>query len=114
VIERKTDRIGVAGRGSAGIAILISTWVGRSAFSRQLEDFQKSAPDLNKAIQDSAGTIDGITDIEKARAEIDKLRETVSTLLGAVSDDGSISQLGVKAHDEAASRRRVGIIGAPL
>jgi chromosome segregation ATPase len=69
------------------------------AFSRQLEDFQKSAPDLNKAIQESAGTIDSITDIEKARAEIDKLRETVSTLLGAVSDDSPISQLGVKAHD---------------
>jgi chromosome segregation ATPase len=68
-------------------------------FSRQLEAFQKSAPDLNKSIQDSAGAIDGITDIEKARAEIDKLRETVSTLLGAVSDNGPISQLGVKAHD---------------
>ena len=69
------------------------------AFSQQLEAFQKSAPDLNKSIQESAGTIDGFTDIEKARAEIDKLRETVSTLLGAVSDNGPISQLGVKAHD---------------
>ena len=35
----------------------------------------------------------------KARAEIDKLRETVSTLLGAVSDNGPVSQLGVKALD---------------
>ena len=56
-------------------------------------------PDLNKSIQDSAGTIDSITDVEKARAEIDKLRETVSTLLGAVSDNGPVSQLGVKALD---------------
>ena len=27
-------------------------------FSRQLEEFQKSVPDLNKKIQDSAGAID--------------------------------------------------------
>ncbi len=68
-------------------------------FSQQLEAFQKSVPDLNKSIQDSAGAIDGATDVEKARAEIDKLRETVSTLLGAVSDNGPVSQLGVKALD---------------
>ncbi len=68
-------------------------------FSQQLEAFQKSVPDLNKSIQDSAGTIDSITDVEKARAEIDKLRETVSTLLGAVSDNGPVSQLGAKALD---------------
>jgi hypothetical protein len=66
-------------------------------FSQQLETFQKSVPDLNKAIQDSAGTIDSATDVAKARAEIDKLRETVSTLLGAVSDNGPVSQLGAKA-----------------
>jgi DNA repair exonuclease SbcCD ATPase subunit len=68
-------------------------------FSQQLEAFQKSVPDLNKSIQDSAGTIDSVTDVEKARAEIDKLREAVSGLLGAVSDNGSVSQLGVKALD---------------
>jgi peptidoglycan hydrolase CwlO-like protein len=64
-------------------------------FSQQLEAFQKSVPDLNKSIQDSAGTIDSATDVEKARAEIDRLKETVSTLLGAVSDNGPVSQLGV-------------------
>ncbi len=68
-------------------------------FSQQLEAFQKSVPDLNKSIQDSAGTIDGVTDVEKARAEIDKLRATVATILGAVSDNGPVSQLGVKALD---------------
>ena len=66
-------------------------------FSQQLEAFQKSVPDLNKSIQESAGTIDSKNDVEKARAEIDKLRETVSALLGAVSDNGPVSQLGVKA-----------------
>jgi chromosome segregation ATPase len=68
-------------------------------FSQQLEAFQKSVPDLNKSIQDSVGTIDSVTDVEKARAEIDKLRENVSALLGAVSDNGPVSQLGVKALD---------------
>jgi chromosome segregation ATPase len=68
-------------------------------FSQQLEAFQKTVPDLNKTIQDSAGTIDSATDVEKARAEINRLRETVSTLLGAVSDNGPVSQLGAKALD---------------
>lgn len=66
-------------------------------FSKQLEDFQKSVPDLNKKIQESATTIDGTTDVAKARAEIDQLRDEVSTLLGAVADNGPVSQLGVKA-----------------
>jgi DNA repair exonuclease SbcCD ATPase subunit len=73
-------------------------------FSQQLEAFQKSVPDLNKTIQDSAGTIDGATDVGKARAEIDKLRETVSTLLGAVSDNGPVSQLGAKALDHVRAK----------
>jgi DNA repair exonuclease SbcCD ATPase subunit len=68
-------------------------------FSQQLEAFQKSVPDLNKTIQDSASTIDSATDVAKARAEINRLRETVSTLLGAVSDNGPVSQLGAKALD---------------
>ena len=68
-------------------------------FSQQLEAFQKSVPDLNKSIQDSAGTIDSVTDVEKARAEINRLKDTVSALLGAVSDNGPVSQLGVKALD---------------
>ena len=68
-------------------------------FSQQLEAFQKSVPELNKTIQDSAGAIDSVTDVAKARAEIDRLREAVSNLLGAVSDNGPVSQLGVKALD---------------
>ncbi len=66
-------------------------------FSKQLEDFQKSVPDLNRRIQDSASTIDRTTDVAKARAEIDQLREEVSALLGAVADNGPVSQLGVRA-----------------
>ena len=69
-------------------------------FSAQLEAFQKTVPDLNKSIEDSAGTIDSATDVEKARAEINRLRETVSTLLGAVSDNGPVSQLGQHIHNK--------------
>ena len=103
------------GRGSAAVALLgftlvASVGVARAEeaagvaspveeFSQQLEAFQKSVPDLNKSIQDSASTIDSATDVQKARAEIDRLKETVSTLLGAVSDNGPVSQLGVKALD---------------
>jgi len=68
-------------------------------FTKQLEDFQKSVPDLNKRIQDSAGAIDTSTDIDKAKTEIDGLRDEVGTILGAVSDNGPVSQLGVKALD---------------
>ncbi|HTV26866.1 MAG TPA: hypothetical protein VMF32_03715 [Xanthobacteraceae bacterium] len=66
-------------------------------FSKQLEEFQKSVPDLNRKIQQSASTIDATTDIAKARVEIDELRDEVSTLLGAVADNGPVSQLGAKA-----------------
>jgi DNA repair exonuclease SbcCD ATPase subunit len=73
-------------------------------FTQQLEQFQKSVPELNKRIQDSAASIDGTTDVQKARAEIDQLRAEVSTLLAAVADNGPVSQLGAKAlahiHDK--------------
>jgi DNA repair exonuclease SbcCD ATPase subunit len=68
-------------------------------FSKQLEQFQKSVPELNKKIQDGAATIDGTSDVAKARADIEALREEVSTLLGAVADNGPVSQLGAKALD---------------
>jgi len=73
-------------------------------FSQQLEAFQKSVPDLTQRIQDGAGVIDSATDIDKARSEIDSLRQDVSTLLAAVADNGPIAQLGAKAlnhiHDK--------------
>lgn len=73
-------------------------------FAKQLEDFQKSMPDLNRRIQESATSIDRTSDVAKARAAIDQLRDEVSTLLGAVADNGPVSQLGVKAlahiHDK--------------
>jgi DNA repair exonuclease SbcCD ATPase subunit len=75
-------------------------------FSRQLEEFQKSVPDLNKKIQDSTGAIDSWTDVEKARGEIEKLREAVGSLLGAVSDNGAVSQLGVKALNQVHDKLR--------
>src|ERR1700722_4541439 len=100
-------RFGVVLVFSAAAAAAENNGIGASPveeFSQQLEAFQKSVPDLNKSIQESAGTIDSMNDVEKARAEIDKLRETVSAILGAVSDNGPVSQLGMKAlnhvHDK--------------
>jgi DNA repair exonuclease SbcCD ATPase subunit len=76
-------------------------------FSQQLEAFQKSVPDLNKSIQNSAGAVDSAVDVEKARAEIDKLLETVAGLLASVSDNGPVSQLGVKALDHVHAKLKV-------
>jgi tRNA-dihydrouridine synthase len=42
--------------------------------------------------------------VEKARAEINRLKDTVSALLGAVSDNGPVSQLGVRALDHIRSK----------
>jgi DNA repair exonuclease SbcCD ATPase subunit len=89
--------------GAGAYAEEANSSVGRASpveeFSEQLEAFQRSVPELNKSIQESAAVIDSATDAEKARAEIDKLRESVSGLLAAVSDNGPVSQLGVKALD---------------
>jgi DNA repair exonuclease SbcCD ATPase subunit len=90
--------------GNPALAEHVSTASPVDEFSKQLEEFQKSVPDLNRKIQESASTIDAATDIAKARVEIDELRDEVSTLLGAVADNGPVSQLGAKAlnhiHDK--------------
>jgi DNA repair exonuclease SbcCD ATPase subunit len=66
-------------------------------FSRQLEAFKKTIPDLNKRIEDSAAQVDKWTDIDAARKEIAALRAIVGGALGAVSDNGVVSQLGATA-----------------
>ena len=70
-------------------------------FARQVEQLKKSYPDLAKRIEDSAKTIDEVTDVEKARKEIEELRTIVGNMLGAVSDNGVVSQLGAKALNHA-------------
>src|SRR6266404_6209111 len=50
-------------------------------FSRQLDEFKKSIPDLNKKIEDSAAAVDRWTDVDKARKEIEELRAVVSAAL---------------------------------
>ena len=70
-------------------------------YARQVEQLKKSYPDLAKRIEDSAKAIDEITDVDKARKEIEELRTIVSNMLGAVSDNGTVSQLGAKALTHA-------------
>jgi septal ring factor EnvC (AmiA/AmiB activator) len=73
-------------------------------FSKQVEEFKKSYPDLNKKIEDSAKSIDAITDVEQAQKEIEELRAAVSGMLGAVADNGPVSQLGAKALAHAQAK----------
>jgi DNA repair exonuclease SbcCD ATPase subunit len=75
-------------------------------FSRQLDEFKKSIPELNKRIEDGAASIDRWTDVEKARKEIEELRALVGAALGAVSDNGPVSQLGARALDHARDKLR--------
>jgi DNA repair exonuclease SbcCD ATPase subunit len=70
-------------------------------FSRQLDEFKKSIPELNKKIEDSAASVDKWTDVDKARKEIEELRALVGAALGAVSDNGTVSQLGTRASNHA-------------
>ncbi len=73
-------------------------------FARQVEEFKKSYPELSKKIEDGAKSIDAITDVEKARKEIEELRSAVAGMLGAVSDNGPVSQLGAKALAHARTK----------
>ncbi len=70
-------------------------------FSRQIDQLKKTFTDLSKKIDDGTKSIDGLTDIERARKEIADLRAAVSTLLGAVADNGDVARLGVKARERA-------------
>ena len=73
-------------------------------FSKRLDEFKKSIPELNKKIEDSAGAVDQWTDVDKARQEIEELRAIVGAALGAVSDNGTVSQLGEKALAHARNK----------
>jgi DNA repair exonuclease SbcCD ATPase subunit len=75
-------------------------------FSRQIDQLKNTFTELGKKIEDSATSIDGTTDAEKARQEIEALRGIVGELLGPVSDNGAVSQLGVKALNHAREKLR--------
>lgn len=70
-------------------------------FSRELEALKKTFTDLGKRIDDGAKSIDGLTDVQRARKEIEELRAAVSGLLSAVADNGELSNLGSKALERA-------------
>jgi len=76
-------------------------------FSRQLEQFKNSIPQLNKRIEESATAVDRWTNVERARKEIEELRALVGTALGAVSDNGTVSQFGARALAHAREKLRM-------
>jgi DNA repair exonuclease SbcCD ATPase subunit len=76
-------------------------------FSRQLEQFKNSIPQLNKRIEDSTAAVDRWTNVERARKEIEELRALVGSALGAVSDNGAVSQLGTRALAHARDKLKM-------
>jgi len=70
-------------------------------FSRELDKLKNSFGELGKKMDDSAKAIDGYTDVEKTRKEIEDLRGAVSGLLDAVTDNGALATLGDKALTRA-------------
>ena len=73
-------------------------------FSQQVEQLKKTFSDVGKKIEESANAIEGVTDVAKARKEIEALRAIVGGLLGAVTDNGTVSQLGQKALTHARAK----------
>src|SRR5215813_13301004 len=73
-------------------------------YARKVEEFTKNAPNLQKKIEEGTKSIDALADAAKARGELEQLRGVVADLLGRVSDNGELSQLGAKALDNARNK----------
>jgi Mg2+ and Co2+ transporter CorA len=75
-------------------------------FSRQLDEFKKTITDLSQKIDEGAKSIDGMTEVDKARKEIVAMRAAVGTLLASVADNGTVAQLGTKALNRTREKLR--------
>src|SRR5262249_55781325 len=75
-------------------------------FSRQLDELKKTFIELNKRIEASATAMNGATNPDASRREIAELRAIVSSLLGAVADNGEVAQLGAKALAHARAKQK--------
>jgi len=73
-------------------------------YARKVEEFTKNAPNLQKKIEEGTKSIDALADAAKARDELEQLRGVVAELLGRVSDNGELAQLGAKALDNARNK----------
>jgi DNA repair exonuclease SbcCD ATPase subunit len=73
-------------------------------YARQVDQLKKSYPELAKRIEQSAKAIDELTDVGKARQDIEELRGMVAEMLGTVTDNGVVSELGQKALAHAQSK----------
>ena len=69
------------------------------AFSKELDQLKNTFGDLGKKIDEGTKSIDTLTDVQKARQEIEQLRSAVSSLLGAVADNGTVAKLGTSASE---------------
>jgi hypothetical protein len=95
------DRGGGRPRTLGLVAVLALTLAGmpasRLALAVDNARAQEHHGELNRKIDESAKSFDGTTDVDKARQELEELRAAVGGLLGAVADNGVVSQLGAKA-----------------
>jgi DNA repair exonuclease SbcCD ATPase subunit len=73
-------------------------------FSRELDNLKRTFSDLNRRIEDSAKSIDRLQSGEASRKEIEQLRDVVGRLLGEVADNGTVAQLGARAHAHAQAK----------
>jgi chromosome segregation ATPase len=73
-------------------------------YARKVEEFTKSAPELNKKIEDGAKAIDSLADAPKARSKIEQLRAAAADLLGRVSDNSELARMGAKALDRSRNK----------
>jgi hypothetical protein len=73
-------------------------------YARKVEEFAKTAPELNRKIEEGTKAIEGMADVPKARKELEQLRGAVADLLGRVSDDGDLARLGARALDQSRNK----------
>jgi hypothetical protein len=73
-------------------------------FSKQIDELKKSLLSLKKRIDDSKSIAAERAGGEAWRKEIEELRALVSGLLGAVADNGEVSQLGASALKNARTK----------
>lgn len=73
-------------------------------FAKQYKALKESLNELPKKIEETGRVVEQNTTSNSTKAQIDALRDIVSTILGQVADNGPISKMGQTALDFARSK----------
>jgi len=73
-------------------------------YSEQIGQLKKDFDALGGKIDETAKTMDGLTDVKTAKAQIAEIKDAVGKLLAAVSDNGEVAQLGRRAEQRIAGK----------